>query len=459
MFFFIRKPVLVVFIALSMFASFFFRSVSVFSDVSNETSVENGLLYLRSQQDTAGQVVGFSGVSEWASMAFSAANVDINTVAAVGGVSLRAYLLGSAPDPSASSTEWSRKILAITAAADNPYDFGGVDYVSNLKLNYSGGQIGNTSQLNDDIFGLLALISANESTSSAVMTDTLNFILSHQNADNGFSWSVTGGSDIDDTASAVMALKAAQGHGLDLSSLPQAIEDAKIYLLTYQNLDGGFAYDPNPLTSWDTSSNVSSTSWVLMALNSLGLENSAEVAAAQTYLRSTQEADGSFPYQPIFPPGDTFNTAYAVLSLTGKYWPIAIYPGTAPTPTPTPDSTPTPTSTPTPIPTATPTPTPTPTSTPTATPTPTSIPTATPTLTPTPTVLPAAAPVGFISPTTVPTITVVPDSAEQGNVLGVSDDQGQEGDLSVRLGLSRIFLVLGVLFAVIFYYLKFYRRV
>ncbi len=361
---------------------FLFLAVPSLAVSPNQTAIDSAINYLRTQQKIDGQIDGFSGVSDWASMAFSALDIDISTISTASGQTLDFYLRNNPPATNNSSTDWSRRILAVTADNQNPYDYSGVNLVDGLKTYYKNNQIGNETAINDDIFGLLALVASRESSSSAIMTDTTSFIISHQHTDGSFSYSsdLSVGGDIDDTASSIISLVAAKTQGVDVANLQTAIDNAKNYLLSHQNADGGFAYDPDPGTSWDTTSNVSTTSWVVMALAALGMSGDVSFINAQNYLLSTQQPDGSFPYQPIYPPGDTFDTSYVITALKDVFWPIRIFSGNIPTVTPT--ITPTPTSTP--MPTSTPTPTPTTTPTPTSTPQPKTAPISTPKPTSTP---------------------------------------------------------------------------
>jgi prenyltransferase beta subunit len=338
----------------------FLNSQNIILAESNPT-VDKGLKYLRSQQKQDGNIDGFPGVSDWAIMAFATAGVDTTTVASTSGQTLFAWLQSNLPTSTATSNEWARKILAVTAIGQNPYDFSGVNLVSGLKNNnnYNNNQIGSLTADNDDMFGLLALLASKENSTSKIITDTTSFIIAHQHADGGFSYETdpSTGSDIDDTAAAIMALNAAKSQGVTVDKLQTVIDSAKAYLLSHQNADGGFAYDSNP-ASWDTTSNVSSTSWVLMSLSSLGMTNENEYMKAKNYITSTQQSDGSFPWQPAFPPGDTFDTSYAIIAINEAFWPIHIFSGTVPgeTEIATPTATVTSTVTETITPTATPTP-------------------------------------------------------------------------------------------------------
>jgi hypothetical protein len=265
-----------------------------------------------------------------------------------------------------------------------------------------------------------------------------------------------------------MAFSGAKKLGVAITNLSQSIETAKTYILGSQNKDGGFAYDPNPATSYDTTSNVSSTSWTLMALNSLDLANSPQALSAQNYLHGTQQTDGSFPYQPSYPPGDTFDTSFAILALNGSFWPINIYSGTgiSPTVSPIPEisSSPAPTATPTAAATATPTPTPTPT--PTSTPTPTNTPTPVPTMTPTPTATPTPqpkidltptpaeknGPEETLSPTSFPSLSGPKDKSSDGGILGAATNQNNEQPRPPvkPFWLSKFFFGMGLFFLLAF---------
>ncbi|MGI8420224.1 MAG: prenyltransferase/squalene oxidase repeat-containing protein [Candidatus Levyibacteriota bacterium] len=318
----------------------------------NKRAVNDGITYLKSQQQNSGQISGIAGVSQWATSAFVAAGIDPTTLKN-GSSTLVDFLTANPPTTSAPATDWERDILAITASGKDPYNFGGVNYVQNLESYNTNSQLGVTTQINDDIFGLLALVSAGSSASMQAKQDAFNFILSHQGTDGGFSWSTTGITDVDDTAAALQALVAAKNSGMTASTLETAITNAKVYILAAKNTDGGFASVKGDV------SNTSTTSWAIMALSAAG-DTGADITNADAYMRGNQEENGSFKWQPSST-GETFTTSYAVLALTGKYWPVKTFGGTASTPSPTASPSPTPSlsSTPTPSPTVTPTPSPT----------------------------------------------------------------------------------------------------
>jgi prenyltransferase beta subunit len=122
------------------------------------------------------------------------------------------------------------------------------------------------------------------------------------------------------TAAAILALKA-----VGLSSTDLQIQKALSYLKTTQNSDGGFAYDPT--SSYGTASDSSSTAWVLWALNALNIDQVSWNKDGYTpfeYLTSTQIQNGSFEYQKGSGENSLSptNTAYAVIALEGKSLPL-----------------------------------------------------------------------------------------------------------------------------------------
>lgn len=215
---------------------------------------------------------------------------------------------------SPNATDYAAAILALTANNQDPRTYPNSDYVAALKALANNSQIGDVNLLNDDVFGILALISAGITTSDTVISDSKAFILSHQNSDGGWSYSPTGTSDTNDTAAAIMALISAGSSASDT-----AITKAVAYLKTAQNADGGFPYDPK--SQWGTDSDSASTAWVISALNRVGENTSKD------FLLSLQDATGYFKFQSGSS-ADTFTpvtTSYAVIALSGKYFPVGIF--------------------------------------------------------------------------------------------------------------------------------------
>jgi hypothetical protein len=201
----------------------------------------SGLVRSVSQAPALNYLLAHPG-STWATMG----------IAALGGTPPPlSYLQGQNPE---SAIELAGPILAIVAAGQNPYSFGGTDYVSKLKSQFNSNQLGDVALLNDDIFGSLALLSVGLSPSDNILLQIKNYILDNQNPDGGFSFQAGSASDSNTTAAALAALKA-----LGLTETNPQIQKSLAYLKSVQNSDGGFGYAGN------AKSDAASTAWVLWA--------------------------------------------------------------------------------------------------------------------------------------------------------------------------------------------------
>ncbi|MDP2671691.1 MAG: terpene cyclase/mutase family protein [bacterium] len=269
--------------------------------------------YLQSQQDSSGQITGFGGETSWTIMGLEAAGIDPNTIENSGN-SVVDFLKNNQPD-AAATTAWERDLLAVTAAGQNPFTFGGVNYVAKVQSFASANQIGSIAGVNDDIFGVLALISAGLSANQQIISDSVNFILAHQNSDFGWSYSTSGSSDSNDTAAAVLALKAAQDAGFTNSGLDSAITNAVNYLTSLQQADGGWEYQ----TGFGT--DAASTAWVIQAV----LGDDIVVSNGLNFLVSKQGQnggiDGGFGI-------DTFTSSNSLTALAQKSFPVMVFEGT-----------------------------------------------------------------------------------------------------------------------------------
>lgn len=275
-------------LAVSLFSPFILRAAY------DQSSAQN---YLLAQQS-----------SPWVTMALSASGASgiqsdyLKSISANGAI------------------DYEAPILAITSLNQDPRSFGNLDYVAGLESFYSAGQIGDPSLLNDDFFGILALVSAGVPSTQQIIVNSKNFILSRQNSDGGWSWSVSGSSDSNDTAAAIIALTAA-----DVSPSDSHIQSALTYLKTTQGIDGGFMYDPNANTT-----DSSSASWVIWALRAVFIDPATWTKNGQSpvdYISSYQTAGGWFKWKATdtaqSPPSVTAN---AVIALSGKTFPIKAAP-------------------------------------------------------------------------------------------------------------------------------------
>jgi len=282
---------------------------------TSDAEVADALDYLRGQQGADGSISDFS-TSAWAVMAIAAAGEDPNSWQVDSNPTIVEYLSANAGSAS-SATDYSRMILAIAAAAEDPTDFGGVDFVALLNAEYDGTQIGNSSYLNDDFWGVMALIAAGEDPASTTIQDSVSFILTNQNANGGWSWGVGEDSDVDDTAAAIMALTAA-GESASSTELTNALA----YIKSTQMDNGGFE-------SWGET-NSATDSWGIDGIVAAGEDPSS--AGWQSGLGNDpvddlltfQNTDGSFNWTAATPSNVELMASYAITALLGTPYPVAV---------------------------------------------------------------------------------------------------------------------------------------
>jgi hypothetical protein len=283
--------------------------------VATDPEVADALDYLRGEQDSNGSIGSFVD-SAWIAMAITAAGEDPHDWQ-VGGNSIVDYLAASAASAS-SATDYSRMILAIVASGEDPTDFGSRDFVSLLEATYDDGsqQIGDETSLNDDAFGIMALIAAGRTQSSQIVSDAADFLLDNQNGDGGWGWTVGAASDVDMSGAIIMALISA---GELASSAP--LVSALAYIKSTQQSSGGFE-------SWG-STNAETDSWAINAIVACGQDPNGTAWGSTADntpvddLLTYQQAGGEFYFQDGLPgawPAQT--TAKALVALLGEFYPV-----------------------------------------------------------------------------------------------------------------------------------------
>ncbi len=282
-----------------------------------DKEVSSALSYLHSQQKNDGSIGSFS-TSAWVVMAIAAAGEDPHSWKKAG-KSIVDYLRSNSDqlDPN-KPLDWARQILAITAAGEDPTNFGGINYVAKLKSFYKDNQIGDPSLLNDDFWGVMALISAGESPNSAIVQNSVAFIKAGRKDDGGWAFDVAAswGTDVDDTAAAIMALMAA-GESPSSAAIKQGLN----YLKNNQADNGGFL-------CWGAT-NADTDSWTICAIRAAGQDPTGWTKNGKTPiddLVSFQQPDkGCFYWQSGNPGWDVpKTTACAIVALLGKSYPVKI---------------------------------------------------------------------------------------------------------------------------------------
>jgi len=283
------------------------RSLADNTPSSTAASVASATAYLQSKP-----------LNPWSIMALTAAG------SAVSSSSAATTLNASVSTSTAIGLE--APILAMTAMGEDPRQAtDGENWVSDLDNFYDGTQIGDTSTLNDDIFGLLALTSAGVSSTDPVVSGTRTFLLNNQNAsDGGWAYNTGGTSDTNTTAAAIMALLTSGSHASDTAMI-----HAAAYLKSAQNADGGFTYDPT--SQWGTATDASSDSWIISAITALGQSPTStawstpsSTNAVASLLSLQNASSGFFAYQ-AGSGQDSFSaitTSYGLLAMLGKFLPV-----------------------------------------------------------------------------------------------------------------------------------------
>ena len=198
-------------------------------------------------------------------------------------------------------TDYVTLVLALTAAGCNAAEFGGYDLTAPPQdLTFARRQ-----GVNGIIYSLLALDYAQIAFDGR--DDYVSAILEQQLPDGG--WALTGANgDVDMTAMALQALSRYRNR----SSVRKAIQAGLDFLVSKQNADGGF--------SSYGAANPESAAQVLLALGELGLRSDASRftkpgGTIQSALLSYQTASGAFSHTL----GGDANAMSTVQALLGLY--------------------------------------------------------------------------------------------------------------------------------------------
>ena len=280
-----------------------------------EAAIAKALNYLKAQQSSDGSL----GDTEWVIMAVAAADENPDGWKKCSDCDSLVDYLKNNGDSFDAVTDLEKYILAIAAADMNPYSFNGKDYVDDLKDEFDGEQIGNSDLLNDDYWGVIALMSAGIGENDNIISKTIQHIKDNQQPDGSWGVYIGSGGDTDDTAAAIMALLAAGE-----SSGSSAVSDGFDFIKSIQNTDGGFG--SGELAGAE--SNAGSTTWAISALYAAEEcpESSTWTKNGNTpidFLLALQREDGGFDWKDGIS-GMGF-TEEAVTSLSKKYYPVKKY--------------------------------------------------------------------------------------------------------------------------------------
>lgn len=281
----------------------------------NTASVEKAIAWLQTQQQPDGGFAGFSGASDpgatidaiFAMVAAQTLGINADTESAVKYLESGDIALVFAQTSAGSAAKLS---LALAATGNDPHDFNGVDPLSIVEVGAGLGMIGLGPY--DHAIGIQALVA----TGTPVPELAIETARGSQIEDGSWAFDGTmtaGAGDTNTTAMMVQALVAA---GVTDDEM---VAKAMTYLLSAQNEDGGFPYQPG------AESDANSTALVLQALIALNDSANAEAQAkAETALQGMQNDSGAFYYMTSTPDDNAYATVQAIPALVGVAFPLPV---------------------------------------------------------------------------------------------------------------------------------------
>jgi prenyltransferase beta subunit len=277
---------------------------SFFPLSENNPIIQQAITYLKQHQADDGSIGGFH-ISPWVSMAFAAVNEDSPEFD-----KLTQYLLKNIDllNQSGKPSDWQRHILGILARNNSLIHTKTPWLTEKLFSFYQQNQFGEPNNIYDDCFGLFALIGITNNSLNQTMIKSIKETIKEKQQENG------GWNDVDTTSIAIMALR--------LSEEPinsTVFQNAYSFIKNHQDETGGFI-------SWE-SVNTATTAWAISALTTLSYEMMQTIWNTSTanpldFLLSMQQPDGSFNYTSSSETNSLWMTAYAIIALRGKSFPV-----------------------------------------------------------------------------------------------------------------------------------------
>ena len=261
--------------------------------VHNKPDPEKMLAFLDANQNSDGSF-GSDLYTDWAAVAYGSASGH-NTAKS----KLINFLKTDSLDGNA-VTDYERRAMAMMALGLNPYSDGKENYISKITSSFSGNQIGDTSLFNDDIFGIIVLISAGYTSNDEIIKKSAQFVISKQSS-NG-EWD-----SIDMTAAAIQALSLTTNVSGSQDSINKGIQ----FLKNSQISDGGFYNDFS--TSWAIQGLIAGNQ-IPETLLSSGSKNPFD------YLYSLQQLDGGMEASSSSINTRIWSTEYAIPAVEGMDW-------------------------------------------------------------------------------------------------------------------------------------------
>ncbi|GEM_PF-908361 len=298
-------------------------NTSITIEKINDT-VDKLIAFLKSKQEVDGKISDTS-TADWAAMSFGSKGIYASDIKN-GDKSLYDFIynikIEEIEKENNKCAGYSRHILALLSAGTQKTDPKIIELKNKLDTTCVQNNIFGLAGINDDIFGLLAVLALDDSPTSPTVIATLNGIKTDQKINGAFTSFGSDSADI--TGAAINALKYAQSKGITISST--IFTSSTNYLKNSQLPDGGWCYD----IAWcNNTSDALTTSWAVMGINALGqTQNDWFNSVGKNPWHILINLDGVDHYFSAWDSNgvDWFATKHAIPALLGKTWPIILDP-------------------------------------------------------------------------------------------------------------------------------------
>ncbi len=273
-------------------------------------AVQRAREWLRTQQQTDGSFPGFGvGATADAVIALAAIDEKASDWRVNGGPSALDYLATHADAYASSAAAAGKLIVAAVSADADPASFGGVDLLARLAgFDDGAGRFGASNW--DQAYALLALRAAWRT----LPANASAHLISGQAGSGGWGFMPGDAPDVDSTALALQALTAT-GAAPDHPAITQGLA----FLHTQQSADGGFPYQaPFPTSAASTATAMQGL--IAVSENPLSAAWTVSGATPLHALFAQQSADGGFA--GFSGANDLFSTTAALPALVGKPLPL-----------------------------------------------------------------------------------------------------------------------------------------
>lgn len=317
----LKKPITVVILFIFMLS----LAPQTLLAKEGDPAITKALSFLKKMQNSDGGFTDREGtpssdrLTHWVVMALSAAGEDVNSSKwTKNGNNPMDFILKNTRFDE--TTHYARALMALKAAGYRG-TINGIDLEKEiLSFQKANGQFaqydkGEKDLINAHVWSIFALTAAERDIPHKDKAKA--WLLAQQNIDGGFGWAVGGDSDPDSTGVAMTAL-IILGEAPDSPAIKRAVK----YLKNQQEEHGGFSSELEK-------ANTASNAWAIQGLLAVG-ENprlgqwNEKGGNPVSYLKSLQNSQGFFEWTKDRQASPTLMTAYAIMALAEKPFPVNI---------------------------------------------------------------------------------------------------------------------------------------